>query len=339
MTAILFQEAARTAELRSILEAGLVRSVYQPIVDLDTREVVGYEALARGPVGSPLERPDLLFEAARACGLVEELEWACRAAALRGALDARLRKTLFVNVEPSLLDVAMPEELMALFARATRELEVVIELTERALTDKPAEMLARVETMRSRGMMIALDDIGADPRSLALMPFVNPEVIKLDLRLVQENPSPAIAAIVHAVNAEAERPARSCSPRASRPRSSWRSRSRWAPATARGGSSAGRASCRPAPLPCPRRSPRAAPLCPPRRPPTAPSPPACGPAAAPRRCCWPSPATSRPRWRRRANPRWSSPPSRRRATSPRALPLATRSWPRRPLWSARWASV
>ena len=36
---------------------------------------------------------------------MEELEWACRAAALRGALDAGLRKTLFVNVEPSLLDV------------------------------------------------------------------------------------------------------------------------------------------------------------------------------------------------------------------------------------------
>ena len=37
------------------------------------------------------------------------------------------------------------------------------------------------------------------------MPFVAPEVIKLDLRLVQENPSPAIAAIVHAVNAQSER--------------------------------------------------------------------------------------------------------------------------------------
>jgi EAL domain-containing protein (putative c-di-GMP-specific phosphodiesterase class I) len=205
MTAILFEEAALGAELRSILDAGLVRSVYQPIVDLDTREVVGYEALARGPVGSRLERPDLLFGAARACGLVAELEWACRAAALQGALDARLRKTLFVNVEPSLLDVEMPASLRALFERATRELEVVVELTERALTDKPAEMLARVEAMRSRGIMMALDDVGADHRSLALMPFVNPEVIKLDLRLVQDNPSPAIAAIVHAVNAEAER--------------------------------------------------------------------------------------------------------------------------------------
>jgi EAL domain-containing protein (putative c-di-GMP-specific phosphodiesterase class I) len=204
MTAIL-QEAARAAELREILEAGLIRSLYQPIVDLDTREVVGYEALARGPVGSALERPDLLFEAARGAGLLAELEWACRAAAVQGALDARLRNTLFVNVEPSLLDTPVPDALSELFSRATRELDVVIELTERALTDKPAEVVARVQAMRGNGLMIALDDVGADHRSLALMPFVNPEVIKLDLRLVQENPSPAIASIVHAVNAEAER--------------------------------------------------------------------------------------------------------------------------------------
>jgi hypothetical protein len=66
-------------------------------------------------------------------------------------------------------------------------------------------MLARIDALRELGVGIALDDVGSDRRSLALMPFVAPEVIKLDLRLVQENPSPDIAAIVHAVNAEAER--------------------------------------------------------------------------------------------------------------------------------------
>jgi hypothetical protein len=101
MSAIL-QETALAGELRQILADGLVRSVYQPIVNLDTTEVVGYEALARGPVGSALERPDRLFATAHACGLLTELEWACRAAAVRGALDAKLRKTLFVNVDPSL---------------------------------------------------------------------------------------------------------------------------------------------------------------------------------------------------------------------------------------------
>ena len=53
-------EAATLAgELRRILDQGLVRSVYQPIVDPDTEEIVGNEAIARGPEDSPLEGPDL----------------------------------------------------------------------------------------------------------------------------------------------------------------------------------------------------------------------------------------------------------------------------------------
>jgi EAL domain-containing protein (putative c-di-GMP-specific phosphodiesterase class I) len=204
MTALLPQ-VTLAAELRQILDEGLLRSVYQPIIDIETKEIVAYEALARGPQGSRLERPDLLFATAHEIGAVEELDWACRAAALSGALEAGLRQTLFVNVEPSLLDAAIPPHVADLLARAGRELDVVLELTERALTDRPAEMLARVDALRAFGLAIALDDVGADHRSLALMPFVRPEVIKLDLRLVQENPTPAIAAIVHAVNAEAER--------------------------------------------------------------------------------------------------------------------------------------
>src|SRR4051812_6699829 len=193
------------AELCRILGEQLIHAVFQPIVDLDSGAIVAYEALARGPRGSTLERPDLLFAQARESGLVAELDWACRAAAFRGALDARLSTTLFVNVEPSSLDADPPDWLSSLLERVVRELDVVVELTERALTDHPAAMLARVERLRRLGLGVALDDVGADRRSLALMPFVAPDVIKLDLRLVQDHPSPAIAAIVHAVNAEAER--------------------------------------------------------------------------------------------------------------------------------------
>jgi hypothetical protein len=85
--------AARThgAELLRILDHGLVRAVYQPIVELDTGALVGFEALARGPEDSALQRPDMLFAAAREAGLVAELEWACRAAAVAGALQGGLR--------------------------------------------------------------------------------------------------------------------------------------------------------------------------------------------------------------------------------------------------------
>lgn len=184
-----------------------VRAAYQPLVDLYSGETVGYEALARGPRGSRLERPDLLFEAARVAGLEREVEWECQRAALQGALDGGLTpdQALFVNVEPRLLRADRPAHLTALLDEALERFSLFAEFTERSLTDRPAEVLAAVKRQRERGVGIALDDVGADPRSLALMPFLAPEVIKLDLRLVQENPTPLIAEIVHAVSAEAER--------------------------------------------------------------------------------------------------------------------------------------
>jgi EAL domain-containing protein (putative c-di-GMP-specific phosphodiesterase class I) len=88
-----------------------------------------------------------------------------------------------------------------------RGLRVIVEFTERELATRPAAVLRSVEWLRDRGFGIALDDIGADPRSLALLPFVAPDVMKLDMALVQEQrPTRATAHVVNAVVAEAERP-------------------------------------------------------------------------------------------------------------------------------------
>lgn len=194
------------AELARILDGGLLSAVYQPIVDLERREVVAYEALARGPEDSHLGRPERLFEVARASGRVVELDWACRAAALRGARDSGIRPphTLFINVEPDVAGVPAPPALRELLDWARAELHMVVELTERALTARPAGVLAGVPFLRGAGVAIALDDVGVDARSLALMPFLHPEVVKLDMRLVQEHPDRELAATVHAVAARAE---------------------------------------------------------------------------------------------------------------------------------------
>ena len=93
---------------------------------------------------------------------------------------------LFVNIEPDAVD---GDELFSDVAleeiRASR-LRVFIEVTERALTARPAELLATIERVRRAGVGVALDDVGADDRSLALMPFLRPDVVKLDLRLIQD---------------------------------------------------------------------------------------------------------------------------------------------------------
>ena len=192
-------------ELDALLAARDVCPVFQPIVDLGSGEPVAFEALARGPAGSPLAMPDLLFAAARSAGRVHELDRLCQARALETALDAGLAAPfgLFVNVEPAAVSRIEPPTAL-LVALRQRGIALVIELTERVLTDDPARLLALADWARAAGCGVALDDVGADPDSLALMPFLRPDVVKLDLHLVQQRPDQAVAEIMTAVTAYAE---------------------------------------------------------------------------------------------------------------------------------------
>lgn len=198
--------AAGSARGRSEAE---IRALYQPIVDLETGAVLGYEALARGPEGTPLESPLALLDDARRTGRLRDVDWQCRVAALEGALDADMGSslTLFINVAADCDDPleVVPAVHDAVIERANRELRVVLEVTEQAIVERPASLLRLVDWARSRSWGIALDDIGADPDSLAIMPFLEPDVVKLDLRLVHEQSSPDVGNLVSAVLAQAER--------------------------------------------------------------------------------------------------------------------------------------
>lgn len=193
--------------LDGVLSQRAIRAVFQPLVNLDSGATIAYEALSRGPQGHPLERPDRLFAAAREAGRLAELDWLCRWTAVTSARRAGLRRPwwLTVNVEPETLGQPPPAALATLRDDVADDVHVVVELTERQLTARPAELLASLARIRALGWGVALDDVGADPASLALMPLVQPDLIKLDLRLVQQRPTRAIAQIVSAVNAEAER--------------------------------------------------------------------------------------------------------------------------------------
>jgi EAL domain-containing protein (putative c-di-GMP-specific phosphodiesterase class I) len=193
-------------ELARIIDGRAVRAVFQPLIDLASGDVVGFEALARGPAGSMLESPGALFEAAYGIGRVAELDWVCRAAAFQAAARAELDPVLrlFVNCEPASLGVACPDDLWPVVDVAERRLRVVMEVTERAVARDPAGLLGAVARARAVGWGVALDDVGAEPASLAVMPFVRPDVIKLDLRLVQGRTTAEVARIVNAVRAQAE---------------------------------------------------------------------------------------------------------------------------------------
>lgn len=75
--------------LDSILAHGDLHCLFQPILSLSERRLVGYEALTRGPSNSPLHSPLALFAVARQCGRLSELELLCRQRAGTKALPSR----------------------------------------------------------------------------------------------------------------------------------------------------------------------------------------------------------------------------------------------------------
>ncbi len=190
-----------------VIAADGLRMVFQPVVDLESREVLGYEALVRGPADTPLESPAALLAAAAAEDCLSDFDFACRRSAVTAALDARLGSaaTVFVNVEPDGEHAGCAPGDEALFQRAGQELRIVLEVTEREVVSSPAALLRTVDWARERSWGIAIDDLGADPMSLAMMPFLQPDVIKLDLSLIHDRPSADIGQVVSAVLAQAER--------------------------------------------------------------------------------------------------------------------------------------
>jgi EAL domain-containing protein (putative c-di-GMP-specific phosphodiesterase class I) len=174
-----------------------VHAAFQPIVDLRDGSVIGYEALARPQDGTS---PEQLFAAAREQGTLAEVDRACRSAALREAAAGGLRApfALFLNADAGALEHEVPE-------LPPGHATLVMEITESALTERPDAVLRSLTALRTHGWGVSLDDIGADSRSLALMPLLYPDVIKLDLRLLSERAPADIARVVTAVGFEAER--------------------------------------------------------------------------------------------------------------------------------------
>ena len=203
--------AARTSPaspVRDLIAERKLRTVFQPIVELEfaDRSPIGYEALTRGPAGSELEMPASLFGAAARDGVLPELDRACLRIAMESAIAGGFSASqlLFLNAEPAAIDVEALDD--PSIQDGLKALPVVVEMTERALTSRPSEMLGSVAALRERNCRIALDDIGTDRRSLALMPFLAPDVIKLDMGLAQGTlPAEDAARVLTAIGAEAER--------------------------------------------------------------------------------------------------------------------------------------
>ncbi|MGF6207321.1 bifunctional diguanylate cyclase/phosphodiesterase [Pseudomonas frederiksbergensis] len=173
--------------LSSILAQSGLHSLFQPIISLSERRIVGYEALSRGPSNSPLHSPIALFAVARQAGRLSELEIACRQSACRRFNDQQLPGKLFLNVSPeSLLEAAhQPGRTLQLLQDfGIPPSQVVIELTEQTPTDDFQLLQNALHHYRAMGFSIALDDLGAGYSSLRLWSELRPDYVKIDRHFI-----------------------------------------------------------------------------------------------------------------------------------------------------------
>jgi PAS domain S-box-containing protein len=168
--------------IQAVLDSGGPQILVQPIVELRSGAVIGGEALSRFS-GPPNQGPDTWFADAADVDLGAELELLAVRVALE-KLNAMPRNTyLSVNVSPA---VATSAELFDLLGSAHADTErVVLELTEHAdVADYPA-LLTGLVHLRALGVRIAVDDTGAGFSSLRHILNLRPDIVKLDLDLVQ----------------------------------------------------------------------------------------------------------------------------------------------------------
>jgi EAL domain-containing protein (putative c-di-GMP-specific phosphodiesterase class I) len=193
--------------IEHVVAGRLVTAEFQPIVRLDTNEVVAFEAFARGPAGSNLSSPLAMFQAAEPLGLTAELDQVAHAAAYRQALQAKLHPSisLFVNADARQLGAPVPDDLAGVVALALARLRMLIEVSDRTLAAAPGKALAGIEKARASGWGIAWEDLGDTPDSLALMPFVRPDVVKINVGSAHDGFQGHAARVVNAAIAYAER--------------------------------------------------------------------------------------------------------------------------------------
>lgn len=175
-------------DLEKIIKNNDISTVFQPIFDIENNEILGFEALARGPVGSELYSPDALFKAAINCGVLSDLEMLCRENAIMKFSKMQLPGLLFLNISPLvLLDPLHPQgETVKLAEKAELDCSrIVIELSEKYPFPEDNMLKMALAKYREFGFNVAIDDLGAGYAGLKQWSELEPHIVKVDRYFVE----------------------------------------------------------------------------------------------------------------------------------------------------------
>lgn len=175
-------------ELENIIRNRELSPVFQPIADLDRAELIGFEALIRGPADSALHSPVMLFETADRCNLLSELEYACIEVICAQFQRLALPGKLFLNISPiSLVEKKYRQDMCSRLLRQhdLSPERIVIELSEAYPLDDYTHIRSATQDYRELGFEIAVDDLGAGYAGLRAWAELRPNYVKIDRHFIE----------------------------------------------------------------------------------------------------------------------------------------------------------
>ena len=175
--------------MRVATKDGLLHAVYQPMVDLSSGVVIGFEGLIRPAPETGFADPMSLVASAASVGRSVELDHACIATIAREARGLASHQLLSINVSPRFLEApqfSVEWIINVLAAEGIEPSRVIVELTERENVEDLVRLQRNLTLLQRAGVRVAADDVGAGNAGLRLLSQFRFDIVKLDLTLVQD---------------------------------------------------------------------------------------------------------------------------------------------------------
>ncbi|HHV09222.1 MAG TPA: GGDEF domain-containing protein [Clostridiales bacterium] len=181
----------RKEALDAVIDNKQIKTVFQPIISLKDGSLLGHEALSRITGTSLIKDPEMLFSIAGEYSRLWDLELLCRTRAFETAYHLMVPpydKMLFINVNPNIMH---DEKFIRGFTKDflmefnIEPKNVIFEITERNVIVDMGGFLSTISHYRSQNYKIAIDDAGAGYSGLNLISDINPNYIKLDMKLIR----------------------------------------------------------------------------------------------------------------------------------------------------------
>lgn len=173
-------ELGRILGLDRVIKQSLIKYLYQPIVDAKTKQIFAYEALCR-PQDSAFHGPEELINTAERKGRIPELGQLMRKVALSAFATLPDPRLMFINLHP----LELNDSLLKWAQLCKHPKRIVLEVTESAAVQDHERVRTLLQQCRELGFRVAVDDLGSGYSGLNSLALLEPDFVKLDMRMVR----------------------------------------------------------------------------------------------------------------------------------------------------------